>query len=112
MQSIGLTNIEVNDHRPAVKGRQIFGSLIPFGQIWRAGANENTIVSFSGPVSVAGEALAAGTYGLHMIPGADSWTIIFSNNSSSWGSDFYDVNEDALRVDVPAKSAPFTEWMG
>lgn len=110
-QSIGLIEVEVSYHRPAVKGRTIFGGLIPFGQIWRAGANENTTVRFAGDVSVAGEHLGAGTYGLHMIPGVDSWTIIFSHNTSSWGSYFYDRSEDALRVDVPSHKAPFTEWM-
>lgn len=111
VQSIGLTEVEVSYHRPAVKGRSIFGSLVPFGQVWRAGANENTTVRFGGPVSVAGQPLAAGTYGLHMIPGADSWTIIFSHNATSWGSYFYDPAEDALRVEVAPRSAPFSEWM-
>jgi tetratricopeptide (TPR) repeat protein len=96
---------------PAVKGRKVFGGLVPFGQLWRAGANENTTVRFAGPVMVEGQALAAGTYGLHMIPGHDSWSIIFSHNATSWGSYFYDSAEDALRVTVEARKAPMQEWM-
>jgi tetratricopeptide (TPR) repeat protein len=99
-QRIGLTDITVNYCRPLAGGRELFGKVIPYGQVWRAGANENTVISFSDDVSVEGKPLAAGTYGLHMIPAADQWTIIFSKNSTSWGSFSYDEKEDALRVTV------------
>jgi tetratricopeptide (TPR) repeat protein len=99
-QRIGLTDITVNYCRPLAGGRELFGKVIPYGQVWRAGANENTVISFTDDVSVEGKPLAAGTYGLHMIPAADQWTIIFSKNSTSWGSFSYDEKEDALRVTV------------
>jgi hypothetical protein len=103
-QRIGLTDITVSYCRPLAGGRELFGKAIPYGQVWRAGANENTVISFTDDVSVEGKPLAAGTYGLHMIPTADQWTIIFSKNSTSWGSFSYDEKEDALRVTVKPQS--------
>jgi len=99
-QRVGITDIAINYHRPLVNGRPIWGKLVPYGQVWRAGANENTTISFSDPVTIEGKALDRGTYGLHMLPTADSWTIIFSKNYTSWGSFTYDEKEDALRVNV------------
>jgi len=99
-QRIGLTDITIAYHRPLAGTRKIWGGLVPYGQVWRAGANENTTIEFSTPVSVEGKPLAKGIYGLHMIPDTDSWTVIFSNNSSSWGSFTYNQAEDALRVSV------------
>lgn len=110
-QRIGLTDITVSYHSPLVKGREIWGELVPFGEVWRAGANENTVITFSTPVTVQNQPLAAGSYGLHMIPGKDSWVVIFSNNSSSWGSYFYDKTEDALRVEVTPVVLPMQEWL-
>ncbi|HEY0789336.1 MAG TPA: DUF2911 domain-containing protein, partial [Thermoanaerobaculia bacterium] len=111
-QTIGLTDVAVSYHRPAVNGRQIWGGLVPYGQVWRAGANENTTVTFSTPVTVNGTALPAGTYGLHMIPTAGDWTAIFSRESGAWGSFSYDQSEDAARVTVKAEPAPFQERLG
>lgn len=108
-QQIGLTDITVNYCRPLAANRELFGKVIPYGQVWRAGANENTVISFTDDVSVEGKPLAAGTYGLHMIPAADQWTIIFSKNSTSWGSFTYDEKEDALRVTVKPQSAEYEE---
>jgi hypothetical protein len=99
-QRVGVTDITIAYHRPVVNGRKIWGGLVPYGQPWRAGANENTTIEFSTPVSVEGKPLPAGTYGLHMIPTADSWTIIFSKMAVAWGSYTYNQSEDALRVDV------------
>ncbi len=110
-QVIGVTEATVSYHRPAVRGRQIWNGLLPYGSIWRAGANENTTVSFSTPVSIEGNPVAAGTYGLHMIPTAETWTVIFSNNSSLWGSGGYNQAEDALRVEVTPEELPFQEYM-
>ena len=104
-QKIGITNIDIKYHRPLVKDRKIWGGLVPYGSVWRAGANENTTISFSDPVMIENQPLAAGTYGLHMIPNADEWTIIFSKNSTSWGSFTYDQAEDALRVNVKPVAA-------
>src|SRR5262245_17915998 len=99
-QTVGLTEITVTYHRPGVGGRKIWGELVPYGDVWRAGANENTTISFSSPVRVAGRPLGAGTYGLHMIPTQKDWTIIFSTVSGAWGSYGYNQREDALRVTV------------
>jgi tetratricopeptide (TPR) repeat protein len=104
-QRVGLTDITIIYHAPLAGGRELFGKVVPYGQVWRAGANENTTISFTDDVSVEGHALAAGTYGLHMLPNADQWTIIFSKNSTSWGSFSYDEKEDALRVNIKAAAA-------
>jgi tetratricopeptide (TPR) repeat protein len=108
-QKIGITNITINYHRPLVKGRKVFGSLQPYGQVWRAGANENTTIEFTDPVAVEGNPLPAGTYGLHMIPGEQEWTVIFSKAATSWGSFTYDQKEDALRVAVKPQASEFHE---
>src|SRR5205085_6357539 len=102
-QRIALTDITINYHRPLVNGRKIWGGLVPYGKVWRAGANENTTIEFSDPVSVEGKPLAKGLYGLHMIPSTDSWTVIFSKTNTGWGSYSYDQKDDALRVDVKPK---------
>ena len=99
-QHLGVTDITIRYHRPLVDGRKIWGGLVPFGKVWRAGANFNTTFEVSDPITVEGKPLPKGTYGLHMIPTADSWTIIFSKAADSWGSYTYDQAEDALRVTV------------
>jgi hypothetical protein len=103
-QRIALTDITVKYHRPLVNGRKIWGGLVPYGKVWRAGADENTTIEFSDPVSVEGKPLDKGTYGLHMIPNADSCTVIFSKTNTGWGSYSYDQKDDALRVDVKPKT--------
>src|SRR5256885_15787682 len=103
-QRIALTDITIKYHRPLVNGRKIWGGLIPYGKVWRAGANENTTIEFSDPVSVEGQPLAKGVYGLHMIPNPDSWTVIFSKTNTGWGSYSYKQDEDALRVNVKPRS--------
>lgn len=110
-QKVGLTDIKVTYHSPAVKKREIWGKLVPFGKVWRAGANENTVIKFSTDITVGGHLLTAGRYGLHMIPGEKEWTIIFSKNHSSWGSYFYNKKDDALRVNVIPGKSEFTEWL-
>jgi tetratricopeptide (TPR) repeat protein len=102
-QRIALTDITIKYHRPLVNGRKIWGGLVPYGKVWRAGANENTTIEFSDPVSVEGQPLAKGIYGLHMIPNPDSWTVIFSKTNTAWGSYSYDQKDDALRVNVKPK---------
>jgi hypothetical protein len=99
-QRIGITDITINYHRPLANGRQIWGKVVPYGQVWRAGANENTTITFTDPVTIEGQTLDKGTYGMHMIPGESQWTVIFSKNSSAWGSFTYKQDEDALRVTV------------
>jgi Protein of unknown function (DUF2911) len=102
-QRIALTDIAIKYHRPLVNGRKIWGGLVPYGKVWRVGANENTTIEFSDPVSVEGKPLDKGVYGLHMIPNQDSWTVIFSKTNTAWGSYSYDQKDDALRVDVKPK---------
>src|SRR5579864_5048661 len=104
-QRIGITDITINYHRPLANGRQIWGKVVPYGQVWRAGANENTTITFTDPVTVEGQALDKGTYGLHMIPGENQWTVIFSKDSKDWGAFTYKQEDDALRVNVKAQAA-------
>src|SRR5271154_2602108 len=104
-QTIGITSVTISYHRPLAKDREVWGGLVPYGKVWRAGANQNTTITFSDPVTVEGQPLDKGTYGLHMIPNADEWTIIFSKNSTSWGAFTYDQAEDALRVTVKPAAA-------
>jgi Protein of unknown function (DUF2911)/Tetratricopeptide repeat len=108
-QRIGITDVTINYHRPLVNGRKVWGNLVPYGQPWRAGANENTTIWFSDPVTIEGQPLAAGTYGLHMIPTQNEWTIAFSKMSTAWGSFTYDPAEDALRVTVKPAATDFHE---
>lgn len=109
MQTIGLTEMSITYSAPSVNERTVWGNMVPMGQVWRAGANENTVVSFSHEVEIEGKTLAAGTYGLHMIPSENDWTIIFSKNASSWGSYFYQEGEDALRATVSPKAIDHIE---
>jgi hypothetical protein len=110
-QRIGLTDVTITYHRPTVGGREIWGKTVPYGKVWRAGANENTTITFTDDVSIEGKPLAAGTYGLHTIPDKDQWTIIFSKNSTSWGSFSYDEKEDALRATVKPHAAESFELL-
>lgn len=128
VQHIGPVKVSVDYSSPRVvlKGNdrrgKIWGQLVPYGLSdlgfnnctkcpWRAGANMNTVFTTSNDVKIEGQALPAGSYGLHMIPGETEWTVIFSKDSSSWGSFFYDPKQDALRVTVKPEKAPYREWL-
>jgi DUF2911 family protein len=129
IQDIGLVEVRIDYSSPDVHGPngedrtgKIWGQLVPWGMAdlgfgngkpspWRAGANENTVFSVSHDVTVQGKPLPAGRYGLHMIPGEKEWTIVFSKNSTSWGSFFYDPSEDALRVTAKPEKAEYREWL-
>jgi tetratricopeptide (TPR) repeat protein len=108
-QRIGLTDIIVRYHRPAVKERLVWGDLVPWDQVWRAGANENTVVEFSSPVSVGGKTLPAGAYGLHVIPTKADWTVILNTEATAWGSFFYDQSKDAVRLTARPQAVAFEE---
>lgn len=108
-QTVGMTDITVSYHRPAVNKRKVWGELVPWGEVWRAGANENTTISFSSPVTIGGKALPAGTYGVHMIPAQGDWTVALSNQHSAWGSFSYDAKEDAARFSATPRPADFAE---
>jgi hypothetical protein len=107
--TIDGANVSVVYGRPSVKGRKIMGELVPFGQVWRTGANEATTITFDKPVTVEGKALAAGTYGLFTIPGENEWTIIFNKDAKQWGAYKYNQADDVLRVTVKSSKADFTE---
>jgi TolA-binding protein len=112
-QTIGITDVTIAYHRPAVNKRKIFGGLVPYGVLWRAGANENSTISFSTPVKVEGQSLPAGKYGLFMIPGESQWTVVLSKFADDWGTYNYDPSEDAARVTVtPQTTAENQERMG
>jgi len=123
-QTLGLdTEVTIDFSRPGVKGRTIWGELVPYGMNpgnkyseekpfpWRAGANEKTTIALSNDVLIDGKALPAGKYSIHMIPSEKDWTIMFNKNSEGWGSYDYDEAEDALRLTVTPVEAPFEEWM-
>lgn len=110
-QQIGLSEISITYNRPGVKGRMVFGGLVPYGEVWRAGANENTVISFSSDVKINGKDLPAGKYGFHIIPTDKDWTLIFSKNYWSWGSFNYDQKEDALRITITPQTAEMQEWL-
>jgi hypothetical protein len=124
MQRLGAdTDITITYSRPGVKGRKIWGDLVPYGMApgnkysenkpypWRAGANEMTTIEFNKNVLIEGKPLPAGKYGIHMIPSEKDWIIIFSKNSSGWGSFAYKQEEDALRITITPVKAPFQEWL-
>ena len=111
-QTIGLAEISVTYDRPLVNKREIWGKLVPYDSVWRAGANENTVIAFSSPVRLGGTELPAGRYGVHMIPTANEWTVILSRQADAWGSFSYDQKEDALRVTAAPVAAPMQEALG
>lgn len=125
-QIVGDAKISIIYHRPNVKGRQIWGCetndvipkggvtypcLVPYGQVWRTGANENTTIEFSRDVTINGQALPAGKYGFHAIPTKDEWTLIFNKVHDAWGSYTYDEKNDALRVKVKPVQSDFHETL-
>ena len=110
-QRIGITDITVSYSRPLVKGRPIWGKLVPYNEVWRTGANENTIVKFTDDVTIEGKPLAKGTYALFTIPGENQWTVIFSKVHTAWGSFTYNQADDALRVTVKPQATELHEAM-
>ncbi|MDX6711884.1 MAG: hypothetical protein QOH96_2900 [Blastocatellia bacterium] len=135
MQTIGVTDVTITYSRPAVKGRKIWGDapaaagagtatlddankrskdapIVPYGHVWRTGANEATTFTVTDDVVINGQKLAAGTYSLHTIPGKDEWTIIFNSDAGQWGSFTYDEKKDVLRVKVkPLTTGESQEWL-
>ncbi len=102
--------ITINYGSPAVKGRQIWGALVPYNEVWRTGANEATNIEFSKDVIIEGQELKAGKYGLFTIPGESEWTIIFNSVWDQWGAYDYDASKDVLRIKVsPRTHEPLAE---
>ena len=109
---VGDATVTVNYSSPAVKGREIWGGLVPYGKVWRAGANEATTFSVDKDVMVEGKALPAGTYSFYTIPGEDEWTVIFNKTAKQWGT-VYDEKQDALRVTAkPQPTSSMNERLG
>lgn len=105
-QRVGLTDVEIEYSRPSVKGRKIFGGLVPLGEMWRTGANTATKVTFSTDVNFGGTAVAAGSYALFTIPTATSWTIVLNKAVGGWGSYSYDEKNDVVRVTAKPVALP------
>src|SRR5690606_6138336 len=103
-QTVGLTEIEIDYSRPSAKGREIFGGIVPYGEVWRAGANAPTTIELSEDAKLGGENIPAGKYALYAIPGEDKWTIIVYGSTELWGSYGYDSANDVARFDVEPQS--------
>lgn len=110
-QEIGISRIELAFARPAVKGRRIWGDLVPFGQVWRAGANNATVLTLSHPAMVAGKEVPAGSYGFFVIPGEKTWTLILNRKAKQWGAYDYKAEEDQLRWVVTPQAGPHLEYL-
>jgi hypothetical protein len=108
-QTVGLTDVSVAFSSPGVKGRRIWGEVVPFDQVWRAGANECTRVTFSTAVSIEGKPVAAGSYCVFLLPQKSGWTFILSKNTEQAGTDEYKQGEDALRVPATTSTIPMRE---
>jgi len=109
-QTIGTRVVSIEYSRPYVKGRQVFGGLQKYGEVWRAGANEATTILIPNDVSVEGEPLAAGVYSFFTIPGQEEWTLIFNSRAKIWGTR-HDPANDVLRVVVDSREAPHSEML-
>jgi len=110
-QEIGISKIDLTFARPAVKDRKIWGELVPFGQVWRTGANNATVITFSHAAKVAGKDVPAGSYGFFIIPGEKSWTLILNKKAKQWGAYEYKKEEDLLRWEATPQAGPFLEYL-
>ena len=111
-QTVGTTTVTVEYHRPQVRGRKIWGELVPFGQVWRTGANQATTITFSDPVRVNGQPVPAGTFALFSIPGPEQWTLILNKRARQFGAFEYQPKDDLIRFMVKAKAVKeFSEWL-
>ena len=107
-QNFALSNIEISYSRPGVKGRKVFGDLVPYGKVWRTGANNATTITFGEDVMVGGKKVAAGKYGLLTIPGESEWTIIISKQTNVTSPADYKQDQDVVRVQVKPATMPFS----
>ncbi len=99
-QGLGISTLVVKYHRPNMNGRKIFGGLVPYGEVWRTGANNVSVIEFDGAATIANHSVDAGIYGILTIPGPDEWTIIFTKNTDQWGAYTYSADEDLFRFTV------------
>lgn len=98
------TYVKVHYSSPRMRGREIFGGLVPLNEVWRFGANEATELTTTGPIEFGGENLPAGTYALFAVPGEETWTIIVNSGLGQWGAFSYSEDDDVLRIEVPAET--------
>jgi len=110
-QMVGTTNVSVSYSRPGVKGREIWGKLVPYDKVWRAGADEATAVTFDKDVKFNGKKVGAGTYSFFVIPTENEWTVILNTVAEQWGAYSYDESKDLLRFTVKPEAADHTEWL-
>ena len=110
-QIIGLTKVSISYSRPGVKGRKIWGGLVPYNKVWRTGANEATKITFSTDVKINGKKLKKGAYAFFAIPTEKEWTLIFNNVADQWGSFTYNEAKDAMRLKVNPQKRNFAEWL-
>jgi hypothetical protein len=108
-QKFGLTSATIEYSRPSVRGRKIFGELVPYNKVWRTGANKITTIKFDNDVMIDGKKLAAGTYGWYTIPGEKEWIIAINSDNKQWGAYEYDVKKDVLRLTVKPEKTAHTE---
>src|SRR5579863_6411971 len=106
-QDFGLSNIELSYSRPGVKGRNIFGDLVPYGKVWRTGANQATTLTFGDTVTIGGASIPPGKYGLLTIPGADQWTFIITRQTDVTSPAAYKQDQDIVRVQASVHTLPF-----
>jgi hypothetical protein len=110
-QIIGLSEVSISYHRPGVKGREIWGNLLKYDEVWRAGANEPTLFTFSDDVTIGGKKLSAGTYRFIVIPSkTGNWSLIFNSEVKNWGT-VYEAKYDTLKIMVKPEEGPLEEWM-
>jgi hypothetical protein len=110
-QTVGLTDVTIDYSRPGVKGRTIWGNLVPYNVVWRAGADEATKITFSSDVKINGKSLKAGSYSFFVIPTKNNWTLIFNKIASQWGAFEYNESEDVFRIEVTTEEGNFQEWL-
>ncbi|HUO84984.1 MAG TPA: DUF2911 domain-containing protein [Thermoanaerobaculia bacterium] len=111
MQRVGITDVTITYYRPGVKEREIWGGLVPYGEMWRTGANAATTIELSTDVNVNGHPVKAGRYSLFTIPGPQSWTVILNSVAELPGTSGYEAANDVARFEVTPQEQPFTEWM-
>lgn len=111
MQTVGFTDVRIIYGRPGVKGRTIWGKLVPYNAVWRAGANEATKFIFSTDVTIEGKLLKKGSYSFFAIPGNKEWTLIFNKVADQWGAFEYNESQDALRFKVKTEKGIWQEWL-
>ena len=111
IQTIGFTDVRIDYNRPGVKGRVIWGGLVPFNKVWRAGANEATKFTFLGDVKINGKFVKAGSYSFFTIPTKDNWTLIFNKVADQWGAFEYNEAEDLMRFEVAPNEGNMQEWL-